>query len=239
MKHWARKRKVSLMVHSIIVLIPLLFGTISALLFWERLFQSWWVAVPMVVVIDVLALLGLILFVCRIQSPFIHLRHALPFVSIVPLGVELWLLLIPRNSIWVAAPVTVLATAIMVGVAWRCYSTIEQLFVDPLVAAAELMDEQAATAQQRMTQQVQALTSTLTALSTMQAMAAEAVQRWSQQQQISVNTPVRTLPEVTVSRQAVKQYADRASVSERTVWRHLEQGKLSAADIVADTIEEG
>lgn len=239
-QHWTNRRKASLAIHAGIVLIPLVFGTISALLFWYGLFKSWWVAAPMVAVIDVLALLGLILFICRIESPFVHLRHALPFVSIVPLGIELWQLLTPHNSVWVTAPVTVLATAIMVGVAWRCYVTIERLFVDPLTAAAELMQEQALAARQRMTQQVQALTTTLTAMAEQQQLAVSAIQEWSQRPQLTITAVQPAMPALTgevtpaVSTQAVKAYAELNDVSERTVWRQLKNGKVSVADILGE-----
>lgn len=240
MKHWTTRRKASLAIHAGIVLIPLVFGTISALLFWFSLFQSWWVAVPMVTVIDVLALLGLVLFICRIESPFVHLRHALPFVSIVPLGIELWQLLTPHNSIWVTAPVTVLTTAVMVGVAWRCYVTIERLFVDPLTAAAELMQEQALAARRRMTQQVQALTNTLSAMAEQQQLAVSAIQEWSQRPQIMISAAQPTMATLTgdvtpaVSTQAVRAYAELNDVSERTVWRQLKNGKLSVTDILGE-----
>lgn len=248
MNHWTKRRWASLIVHSTIVLIPLIFGTVSALHFWHGLFQSWWAAAPMVAVIDVLALLGLVLFICRIESPFVHLRHALPFVSIVPLGAELWQLLTPHNDIWVTVPVTVLSTAILVGVAWRCYVTIERLFVDPLTAAAELMHERALAARQQMTQQVQALSATLTTMAEQQQLAAAAIQEWSQRPQLLISAVQPAMPVLTgevtpaVSKQQAKAYADKIGVSERTVYRHLEQGKLTAADIVgvsSDSDEEG
>jgi hypothetical protein len=239
-QHWTNRRKASLAIHVMVVLIPLVFGTISALLFWHGLFKSWWVAAPMVAVIDVLALLGLILFICRIESPFVVLRHALPFVSIVPLGVELWQLLTPHNTLWVTVPVTVLSTAIMVGVAWRCYVTIERLFVDPVTAAAELMQEQALAARQRMTQQVQALTTTLTAMAEQQQLAVSAIQEWSQRPQLTITAVQPAMPALTgevtaaVSTQAVKAYAELNDVSERTVWRQLKNGKVSVADILGE-----
>lgn len=243
--HWTNRRKASLAIHSVVVLIPLIFGTISALLFWQVLFQSWLIAVPMVAVIDILALLGLVLFIWRIPSPFAVLRHALPFVSIVPLGIELWRLLSPHNAVWVAAAVTVLSTAILVAVAWRCYVTIERLFIDPVTAAAEQMQEQAAQAQQRMSQQVQAMTTTLAALTEMQQMAVSAVQEWSQRPQLTVTSLTRPAPALpaddtvpvaavtlTVSRRQVRAYADKLGVSDRTIYRRLEKGELTPADIL-------
>jgi hypothetical protein len=122
-------------------------------------------------------------------------------------------------------------------------ATNEQLFVDPDVAAAELFQAQADAARQRMTQQVQAMTSTLAALTQMQQMAAEAVQEWSQRPQPLIDAVQPVMPALigpAVSRQQAKAYASKLGVSERTVWRRLEKGEVTAADIIAtDTIEEG
>lgn len=136
MKHWTRKRWASLGIHTGIVLVPFSFSAASALLFWHGLFQSWLIAVPLVAVIDVLALLGLVLFIVRIDSPFQALRHLLPFVSIVPLGVELYAAL-EHNGVWVAAGVAGIVTVILVLIAWQCFRTIEALFIDPVTAARE------------------------------------------------------------------------------------------------------
>lgn len=136
MKHWTFKRKVSFWTHTGIVIVPFSFSAVSAWLFWYGLFQDGWIASGMLVVIDALALLGLILYIARISSPFQILRHALPFVSIVPLGIELYGVLEP-NGWGLAALIAILATAIMVTVAALCFRTIEQLFIPPLDAARE------------------------------------------------------------------------------------------------------
>jgi len=57
MNYWTFARKLSL----------------SALFFWQRLFASWFLAVPMVAVIDVPAMLGFALHIARIESPFVLL----------------------------------------------------------------------------------------------------------------------------------------------------------------------
>jgi hypothetical protein len=136
MHHWTQKRKVSLAIHTTVVLIPFGFSTVSAAFFWQGLFNSWLIAAPMVLVIDVLALLGLVLFIAKIASPFVVLRHALPFISIVPLGLELFGLL-QHNGPLLAVPVTFIVTAILVAIAWQCFTTIEALFIDPIEAARE------------------------------------------------------------------------------------------------------
>lgn len=136
MKHWTNKRKISLAIHAGVVLVPFGFSTVSAALFWHTLFDSWLLAVPMVGVVDMLALLGLVLFITGIASPFVWLRHLLPFISIVPLGVELYGAL-GQNGEVVAIAVATVATLILVGVAWQCFATIEALFIDPIEAAQE------------------------------------------------------------------------------------------------------
>lgn len=137
MNHWTTRRKASLFVHTTVVSVPFTISTVSALLFWSALFgDNWWLAVPMVAVVEVLALTGLILHIVRIASPFTALRKLLPFISIVPLGRELYLLL-AHNASWVAWSVTGVATAILVVIAWKCFATIEALFIDPVEAARE------------------------------------------------------------------------------------------------------
>ena len=146
MTHWTRKRLASFWIHAVIVIVPFLFATVSAWLFWYALFQDGVIASAMVFVIDALSLLGLILYITRIASPFHVLRHALPFVSSVPLGIELYRVLEP-NGMALAVTIALLATSIMVTVAALCFHTIELLFIPPLDAAREkaIADVQALT----------------------------------------------------------------------------------------------
>jgi hypothetical protein len=123
-------------VHVLFVAVPFLASSVSALLFWRSLFGSWWLALPAVLVVDVLALMGLILSIARVPSPFQPLRHALPFVSIVPLGRELYVLL-EHNGPAIAVTVTILAIVVLTAIAWKCFNTIEALFIDPVDAARE------------------------------------------------------------------------------------------------------
>lgn len=136
MNHWTFKRKASFWIHAIIVIVPFSFSAVSAWLFWYGLFRDGVIATSMIVVVDALALTGLILYIARIASPFQVLRHALPFVSIVPLGVELYGVLEPQGQT-IAVTVALLSTAIMVTVAALCFRTIEQLFIPPLDAVRE------------------------------------------------------------------------------------------------------
>lgn len=137
MKHWTRKRKASLLVHAGFVTIPFTISTVSAYLFWYARFQTEWLAAPMVVVIDLLALTGLVLFIVGIESPFAWLRHLLPFVSVIPLGWELYGLLIKHNDPLLSGAVTAFVTTVLAVIAWQCFRTIERLFIDPVEAARE------------------------------------------------------------------------------------------------------
>lgn len=136
MQHWTKRRWASLIIHSTFVLIPFAWSTISAYAFWRAMFNDDWLPVPMVGVIEVLALTGLVLHIARIDSPFKGLRHLLPFISIVPLGRELYLLL-AHNGWLLAGTLTVVVSAILVYIAWQCFTTIERLFIPPEQAARE------------------------------------------------------------------------------------------------------
>jgi hypothetical protein len=141
MNQWTRARWWSFGIHVAFVSIPFVASSASALLFWHTLFGSWWLAVPMVAIIDILALTGLVLYIAGIPSPFVPLRHVLPFVSVVPLGVELYGAL-AHNGMATATLVTLLVTAIIVTIARQCFRTIELLFVSPVEAAREKAREQ-------------------------------------------------------------------------------------------------
>jgi hypothetical protein len=71
--YWTKRRKWSLGIHVAFVLVPFSLSTVSALLFWRAMFGGWWLAVPMVAVIEVLSLAGLVLFLTKIESPFVAL----------------------------------------------------------------------------------------------------------------------------------------------------------------------
>lgn len=140
MQHWTMKRQISFVIHVCIVAIPFAFSTSSALTLWHDLFHDWNIAYAMVGVVDILSLIGLVMYIARIPSPFQALRHALPFLAIVPLGLHLHSLLGNVNP-WLAWSVTSVSTAILVGVAWQCFTTIEHLFIPPIEAERERIRE--------------------------------------------------------------------------------------------------
>lgn len=214
MNQWTRARWISFIIHVGFVSIPFLASSASALLFWRSLFDSWWLAVPMVVIIDVLALAGLVLFIAHVPSPFVPLRHVLPFISVVPLGIELYGLL-AHNGLVTAVIVTLLATTVMVTVAWQCFRTIEQLFVSPIEAAREKAREQLAS-----------LTVEIAKLTEKNAVVADFVTAW--QGQIVTATITSTPPALAeggTKTARVKALAMERNVSEATAWRKVRAGE--------------
>lgn len=232
-QHWTLRRRWSLAIHIGIVLIPFVFATASAVAFWFSLFQDWWIAAAIVAAFDLSALIGLVLYIARIASPFQALRHLLPFVSVAPLGLELYRLLTAHNDMWLSVLVAVVVTTAMTLIAWRCWVTIEGLFVSSAVAARELVEERLSVARQLQQEQLRMLTATLTMAADMQASARLVVQDWADRTDVRVSAPAQQLIPA-VSTQAVRAYAELHNVSERTVWRQLEKKKLAPTDITGE-----
>lgn len=218
MTYWTRKRSISFMVHAAFVSVPFVLSTVSALLFWQAMFDSWWLAVPMVAVIDVLALAGLVLYIARIPSPFVVLRHLLPFISIVPLGRELYLLL-EHNEPVVTWSLTLLTTAILVVIAWQCFRTIEALFIDPVTAARE-----------RAREQVERFSIELARLHEVE----QVVDTFARERvtYLSATAPTLALSDGS-SRERVAALAAAEGVSERTIWRRLRADKAKAVSTMS------
>jgi hypothetical protein len=225
MKHWSKTRKLSFAVHALFVTVPFLASTVSAFVLWRDLFGSGWYAVPMVAVIDVLSLTGLILYIARVPSPFVPLRHALPFVSVVPLGRELYLLL-EQNGWLVATCVTAIVIALFTWIAWQCFTTIERLFVPPVVAAREKTREQ-----------LEALSISLAQLGETSDVVREFMTVWQGQRLTrvsphtvtstitsTVSAPVPVLPDENKTAK-VKALAVEHNVSESTAWRKIRAGE--------------
>lgn len=240
MNHWTRNRKISLAVHGLFVSVPFSLSTVSAVLFWQAMFGSWPLAAAMVAVLDVLALTGLVLYIARIPSPFVTMRHLLPFISIIPLGRELYLLL-AHNDPWLAWSLTLVTTAVLVVVAWQCFRTIEALWIDPVSAAREQAREQVSVLETKLAQ--------LTVLSdaadsfawrrlSAVAQALPADDDRADSGSVSVvsaddteATAAVTADRPALTRQQAQLLASKFGVSERTIWRRLDAGKVSAADI--------
>lgn len=215
MTHWTLKRKASFWIHTAIVIVPFLFSTISAWSFWFSLFNDPVIASAMIAVIDVLALLGLILYIARVDSPFQALRHVLPFISVVPLGIELDRLLLP-NGVWIAGAVALLSTAIMVAVAALCFRTIERLFISPLDAAREKAAHDVASLVLAL-EQFQVVSSAVEAF------------RSGTTSQVTVDESTVTLTTPSKTKQ-VAQLAAAAGVSVSTMWRRVQKGEVVIAD---------
>lgn len=215
MKDWTRQRRLSFAVHIVFVAVPFLASSISALLLWNALFKSWWLAIPAVLVVDILALMGLVLFIARVPSPFQPLRHALPFVSIVPLGRELYLLL-EHNGPLTAVTVTAIAVIVLTVIAWKCFDTIEALFISPVEAARE-----------RAREQLENVTVQLASLTEANSVVSDFVTAW-QRQQVHV-TVMEERPQLAVESKTarVRALAMERGESESTVWRKIKSGELS------------
>jgi hypothetical protein len=218
-KHWTAKRRASFAIHTTIVTVPFLFSTVSAWLFWYALFQDGVIASAMIFVIDALALTGMILYITRISSPFQILRHALPFVSMVPLGIELYSVLLP-NGHALAVTVALLSTAIMVTVAALCFRTIEQLFIPPIDAARE-----------KAAQDVAALALTMEQLKVV--MEAVAVFRESSATpQLIVGETLESPATITPlsKTEQVRRLAAARGISISTAWRRVQSGEEKLED---------
>lgn len=141
MKYWSTKRKASLVIHSIIASIILVWSLDASVMFWQSLYKDNIFAYGTVAVIDCMTLLGMILFILKINSPIQWLRHLLPFVSVLPLWSELQMQFARLDSFYQYA-LTTSITIILVGLAWLTWHTIENLFIDPIEAAGEAFQSQ-------------------------------------------------------------------------------------------------
>lgn len=172
MRNWTRNDTISLGVHSLFVSIPFIAGTVSSFLLWVHLFgwQQWPIAIAIIATMEVLALTGFVLALLRISSPLIHLRHILPFISVVPLGRELYVLLqLGGNDTWVSVVVSVFLTAILTILDFYCFRAIENLFVSPQDRAQRKMREMVDTLNERLTEARITVTTLDTLVSSWQA----------------------------------------------------------------------
>jgi hypothetical protein len=217
--YWTRRRWASLIIHIAFVSVPFTLSTVSALLFWQAMFQSWWLAVPMVAVIEVLSLIGLALFILRIESPFTVLRHLLPFISIIPLARELYLLL-AHNAPWIAWSLTTVATIVLVIISWQCFRTIERLFIDPVTAAREKARETAT----EMIRLIAQADETLAIVGEFATQHLQSRQSVTTVQPLAIESAAPALPLSKTAR--VRAYALENGVSESTVWRQVKDGTL-------------
>jgi len=141
MKYWSTKRKSSLVIHSIIASIILIWSLDASVTFWQSLYKDNIFAYGTVAVVDCMTLLGMILFILKIDSPIQWLRHLLPFVSVLPLWSELQMQFAQLTSFY-QYTLTAIVTSILVSLAWLIWHTIENLFIDPIEAAGEAFQHQ-------------------------------------------------------------------------------------------------
>lgn len=138
------KRRISVVVHVMFALIPLICGTYASYEFWTFLFGpiNWGAPLIIVGVMEVLALTSMVLYIGRIEWPLSSLRHTLPFMSFLPLGWELYLLLDP-NIGWLGAGVVATGlTGWFIYLSFVLYHSLERLFISPQETAREKAQEQ-------------------------------------------------------------------------------------------------
>ena len=220
MTHWTNRRTASFFIHAYFVAIPFGLSTGAALAFWHDMFGAWMIAILMVAAIEILSLTGLVLHIANVESPFVALRHLLPFISIVPLGRELYVLL-AHNDPWIAWSLTIIATLILVVIAWQCFRAIERLFIDPIDAAKEKVHAQVAAFRLRLAQHEE-----------MSLIVDDFVrERLDYHRTVTTVQPLsieRAAPALTLSKTArVKALAQATGKSESTVWRGVKDGTIS------------
>ena len=136
---WQRPQWASFYFHILVVAVPLLGGTVAAWLLWSVVFGPW-LAALIVASVDLLCLAGLVLHLYRVPSPFQALRHALPFVSFVPLGWELFHLALPNVGPWAAVVAAVGLTGWAVWLDFASLQTLTGLFDPASVASQQTTD---------------------------------------------------------------------------------------------------
>jgi hypothetical protein len=143
MRNWSTKRRVSFAVHAIYVLIPAVAAIIAALRLWDELFGSMWVAIPLILCVEGIALIGFVFKLMRVESPFVPARHFVPAFSLLTLSYELGRFLVERNGWEVGLGVTALVVAVFGTLFVKSFGVIEGLVIDPVTAAEEKAREQA------------------------------------------------------------------------------------------------
>lgn len=136
MKNWTSRRKESFIFHTTVAVITFGWSAVASVEFWTWIFGSIELALLMLTLVEIISVAGLVLYIRKIESPFIHLRHVLPFLPVIPLSIFTWSV-VRQNDKWIAVSVTIFVVSIVVGLLWHCYRTIEKLFIDPLDAVLE------------------------------------------------------------------------------------------------------
>ena len=136
MTYWTRSRWAALGIHALLALGLLAWSITSSIHFWRAAFVDEIYAYGAVAAIDGIALLGFGLYVCRVASPVVHTRHALPLVSALPLGVEMHGQFAHIGGL-LAWAYTLGVTALLVTLSFVVWRTIERLYISPVEAARE------------------------------------------------------------------------------------------------------
>ena len=113
--NWSWREWASLIIHVAFGLIPLVYGTVSAWHFWYDMFGDGLTPTLLVGSVEAIALAGFLMFIASIESPFVHMRHGLPFVSVVGVCYELFKSLNKNNgdNWYISIPLTVVVALIL------------------------------------------------------------------------------------------------------------------------------
>lgn len=135
--NWSWREWASLIIHVAFGLIPLVYGTVSAWHFWYDMFGDGLTPTLLVGSVEAIALAGFLMYIASIESPFVHMRHALPFVSVVGVCYELFKSLNKNNgdNWYISIPLTIVVALIFMAVLSTVYKAIENLFTDPFEKA--------------------------------------------------------------------------------------------------------
>lgn len=135
--NWSWREWASLIIHVAFGLIPLVYGTVSAWHFWYDMFGDGLTPTLLVGSVEAIALAGFLMYIASIESPFVHMRHGLPFVSVVGVCYELFKSLNKNNgdNWYISIPLTITVSIIFMAVLSTVYRAIENLFTDPFEKA--------------------------------------------------------------------------------------------------------
>lgn len=145
MSDWTINRKISLAVHAAFVLIPVVAALLAGLTLWSWVLGSVWLAAPVILSLEGVAITGFLLKLWGIYSPLTKARHFVPWYSLGTLTYKTYLYIAaihphPDDQPWVLGSTAVVA--LLGGVIFvQSFRTIEELFIDPVTAAKEKIIE--------------------------------------------------------------------------------------------------
>lgn len=138
--NWTTARKVSLAVHLTVAIVIMIWSVGASITFWLSVYKDEIFAYATVFIIDFMALFGMGLRVFRIKSPIQALRLLLPYVSVIPLYIELYDQFSKLDNFY-RMILTISIVLILIVLTFFVWRTIERLFVDDLTASSEMIED--------------------------------------------------------------------------------------------------